>query len=546
DEMNLPDDVIRVREDPPLSGPAAAIAAGVTALEDNGTDDTEDNDLVLLLAADLVNPGAAVTALLEKTDGKGAVATVDGRLQPLLSVARLGTLREAIGEDALENAPVMRLLRRLDLPQVELSTTAAADVDTWEDWMEAVRHIPVTWDDARDSIVAAVPRCTASDTKPPEPGDVLAADLPSPMDVPHYTSSAMDGFAVNGEGPWRLLAEPTRDAQGRNVHRTGGTLAPGEALPVLTGSLIPDGTTAVVRSENAVVDSGTLTADTPVPGRDIRPAGQEWSAGEVLVRAGVRLTARHVAMLGACGVDEVEVTRKPRVACAFTGNEVIGNGIPEPGEVRDAFSASFPALLGDWGADTIATDRLPDDPVAVEDWLRRPDVRGADIVVLTGGSGRSGQDFARRFITRAADEILADEVACQPGHPTLITRRGRGEDTQLVIGVPGNPFAAHVSLHSFVAPAVTSRLGLASPTATGTGVVTADVDPIQRDRVRLVPATRDSDSTSNGGDRFTPAPGAHSHMLSGYAAADVLLVVPQDGLAAGDALTTAVTRYRPR
>lgn len=386
----------------------------------------------------------------------------------------------------------------------------------------------VSWGEARRRIVDGSGR-TRAVTKTPAPGDVVHRDVLSPMDVPHYTSSAMDGFAVSGPGPWRLLADPASGNQGHNVHRAGGVLRSGEALPVLTGSLMPDGATAVVRTENATVDGAELTAVTPDDGRDVRPSGQERSAGDVLVEAGVRLTPRHVAMIGAGGVDEIEAYERPRVACAFTGNEVIEHGVPGPGEVRDAFRVSFPALLQDWGAAVSCTDRLPDDPVAVEDWLRRPEVQDADIVVLTGGSGRSGQDFARRFISRAADEIIADEVACQPGHPTLITRRASpagASGNQLVIGVPGNPLAAHVALHSFVAPAVAALLGAPAPTATGSGTVTTPVDPIRRDRVRLVPAT-------TGGDGLTPAPGACSHMLSGYAAADVLLIVPPEGLDGG-------------
>lgn len=394
-------------------------------------------------------------------------------------------------------------------------------------------HTPVTWDEARARVLDACRTPGARDRtvcRSPVPGDVTAAPVTAPVDVPHYTSSAMDGFAVNGPGPWKLLALPVTGAHGRNVHNTGGALDVGQALPVLTGSLLPDGTTAVVRSEDSSTAGSSLTADYPGDGRDIRPAGQEWERGETLVDAGVVLGSGHCAMLGICGVDEIELVAPPRVACAFTGNEVIDHGVPAPGEVRDAFGVSFPALLSRWGADVVCTDRVPDDPVAVEDWLRRPDVQDADLVVMTGGSGRSGQDFARRFITRVADDVLADEVACQPAHPTLIIRRS----DQLVFGVPGNPLAAHAALHSFVAPAVAVLSGRGGADGTdGTdirhGTTTDAVGPLRRDRVRLLPARL------NEGE-LAPVPGAHSHMLSGYAVADALMIVPSDGLSPGDAV----------
>ncbi|WP_420099785.1 molybdopterin molybdotransferase MoeA [Corynebacterium sp.] len=394
-------------------------------------------------------------------------------------------------------------------------------------------HTPVTWDEARARVLDACQEPGTQDRtvrRSPVPGDVTAAPVTAPVDVPHYTSSAMDGFAVNGPGPWTLLALPVTGAHGRNVHNTGGGLDVGQALPVLTGSLLPDGTTAVVRSENSRVsnpdDAGgsSLTAGYPGDGRDIRPAGQEWERGETLVDAGVELGPGHCAMLGVCGVDEVDLVAPPRVACAFTGNEVIDHGVPAPGEVRDAFGVSFPALLTHWGADVVCTDRVPDDPVAVEDWLRRPDVQDADLVVVTGGSGRSGQDFARRFVTRVADDVLADEVACQPAHPTLIVRRS----DQLIFGVPGNPFAAHAALHSFVAPAVAVLSGRGGADVLH-GTTTDAVDPLRRDRVRLLPARLS-------GSELAPVPGAHSHMLSGYALADALMVVPSDGLSPGDAV----------
>ncbi|MGJ0182225.1 molybdopterin molybdotransferase MoeA [Corynebacterium glyciniphilum] len=388
-------------------------------------------------------------------------------------------------------------------------------------------HTPVTWDEARARVLDACRTPGTQDRtvrRSPVPGDVTAAPVTAPVDVPHYTSSAMDGFAVNGPGPWTLLALPVTGAHGRNVHNTGGALDVGQALPVLTGSLLPDGTTAVVRSEDSSTAESSLTADYPGDGRDIRPAGQEWARGETLVDAGVVLGPGHCAMLAVCGVDEIELVSPPRVACAFTGNEVIDHGIPAPGEVRDAFGASFPALLTGWGADVVCTDRVPDDPVAVEDWLRRPDVQDADLVVMTGGSGRSGQDFARRFITRVADDVLADEVACQPAHPTLVIRRS----DQLVFGVPGNPFAAHAALHSFVAPAVAVLSGRGDADVLH-GTTTGTVGPLHRDRVRLLPARVDD-------GELAPVPGAHSHMLSGYAVADALMVVPADGLSPGDAV----------
>ncbi|MDN5682854.1 NTP transferase domain-containing protein [Corynebacterium glyciniphilum] len=135
DLPGLPVDVLRTQEDPPLAGPAAALAAGVAALHSNGT--AGDADPVLLLAADLVAPAGSVDVLLKSVQDApaGCIGTVDGRMQPLLSVVRFGALRTAVDGNDFTDAPAMALLRRLDLQETPLPS--AADIDTWDD---AVTH----------------------------------------------------------------------------------------------------------------------------------------------------------------------------------------------------------------------------------------------------------------------------------------------------------------------------------------------------------------------------------------------------------------------
>jgi molybdopterin-guanine dinucleotide biosynthesis protein A len=134
--VDLPPGVHRVREDPPLSGPAAAIATGVRALETDGPD-----DMVLLVAGDLVSPADAVETLRaawarpRRQTSDGCVAVTDGRRQPLLSMVRLSRLRTVVGDGTFRDAPVRALLRTLDLTEVPVAT--APDIDTWED---AVTH----------------------------------------------------------------------------------------------------------------------------------------------------------------------------------------------------------------------------------------------------------------------------------------------------------------------------------------------------------------------------------------------------------------------
>lgn len=547
--MDLPAGVECVREDPPLSGPASAIAAGVRALSDESA-----QDWVLILAGDMPEPLGGINALLEAagfckgnvpptSTNDGFIAVAAGRDQPLLSLLRLGAAREAFA--GVTGGSVMRVMDSLNLQRVAVELAPAADIDTWEDAQShgfGIAEGAASWVGARQRVADVAhaiftQRLARASLKAPQLGDVLSEDVCAPLPVPHYSSSAMDGYAVSGPGPWTLMDEHAEGAQGRNIHRTGGSLTDGEALPVLTGSLIPEGTTAVVRSEHSEVTASSSLSMLPghevAPGADIRLAGEELAEGDILLTASTRISARHLALLSTCGVDSVQVLPELTVDLAFTGNEVITSGLPGPGEVRDAFSASFPALLESAGAHVQRCDRLRDDPSEVQDWL---DSSTADMVIVTGGSGHSGQDFARKFITEQADSILAESVRCAPGHPTLLTSRTTSRGTQLVVGAPGNPLAAHVALHSFALLAVAVASGQ-DFFPTQTCLTTSDFPPIRKDRVRLIPVAlpggHGSVQRKAGYPEADPMTRTNSHMLSGYAHADGLLVVPREGLTAG-------------
>ncbi|WP_288813094.1 molybdopterin-binding protein [uncultured Corynebacterium sp.] len=547
--MDLPAGVECVREDPPMSGPASAIAAGLRKLSGESVD-----DWVLLLAADMPEPLGGVEALLEAArlqadtpdapSPDGFIAVAAGRDQPLLSLLRLGPALEAFA--GITGGSVLRVLDSLNLTRIDVDLAPAADIDTWEEAQThgfGISEGATSWVSARQRVADVAhsiftERLARAFTRAPQEGDVLAADVASPMPVPHYSSSAMDGYAVSGPGPWELLDAPAEGAQGRNIHRTGGSLSHGQALPVLTGSLIPEGTTAVIRSEHSQVTSTTLSLSpgrSVEPGADIRVAGEELAEGDTLLEAGTRITARHLALLSTCGVDTVRVLPDLTVDLAFTGNEVITSGVPAPGEVRDAFSASFPALLESAGARIQRSDRLQDDPVEVQKWLASST---ADMVIVTGGSGHSGQDFARTFITEQADTVLAHSVRCAPGHPTLLTTRTTARGTQLIMGAPGNPLAAHVALHSFGLLAVLVASGQ-DYFPTQTCLNPSHFPPIRKDRIRLIPvalSSRGRDSRT-GYPTADPMTRTNSHMLSGYARADGLLVVPSEGLTAGQLAT---------
>ncbi len=365
------------------------------------------------------------------------------------------------------------------------------------------------WRDARARAAAAAP-APAVEVVPLDlaAGRVLAEDLRTPIPLPHYASSAMDGWAVRGDAPWGL------------VDRLG--LEPGEAAVIVTGGLVPAGAEAVLRAEAGHVIAGRLwpvgeTGRRDVAGRrHIRPAGTEAAAGEPVLNAGALLTPPRVALAAATGADRLAVRRRPRVALVLTGDEVVEAGPPAPGMVRDSFRISLPAILDALGAEVVAIHRVGDDTEATRIAIGGDPV---DLVVTTGGTGGSHADQVRDAASRLGAEFLVPSVAMRPGGPTFLART----PDRLVLGLPGNPLAAVLGLLAVGGPLLEAWTGRA--VLTTTVVVETPVEG-RRGTTRLIPvAVRDGVAT--------PTAHAGSAMLRGLAAADAVLVVPEGGVAAG-------------
>ncbi|GAA3699826.1 molybdopterin-binding protein [Zhihengliuella alba] len=345
-------------------------------------------------------------------------------------------------------------------------------------------------------------------------GRVCAEDVLAPMDLPHFASSAMDGWAVSGPSPWRLVpaGDPRRPAP----------LESRTAAAVLTGAPLPAGTTAVLRSERGDASAGLLRATEPLrDGADIRPAGREASRGDLLVRAGTRLTPAHAAAVAVAGVDAVRVASAPRVRLVLTGDEVVETGVPEPGYVRDAFRPLLPAAVAGLGGEVAAVVRIGDDRRRTDEEI----AAAADLVILTGGTGRSRADHVRAAIEDLGAELLVDQIDMRPGHPALLARRADGA---LLVALPGNPLAAVAALLTLAAPALAGATGRAEPRPRRAPA--GEPHAPLPGRHRLVPSVVADDAT--GGlvacDRAGPG------MMRGLAGADVLMVVPPEGIEAGE------------
>ncbi|MFG2072200.1 molybdopterin molybdotransferase MoeA [Nonomuraea maritima] len=361
----------------------------------------------------------------------------------------------------------------------------------------------------------------------------LAAPLRALVAVPGVDVSAMDGYAVAGPGPWRIAGRvPAGGAP------YGAAPAPGEAVEVATGAPVPEGAESVLPYELADAD-GVWVAGDPEPGKHIRRRGEDVAEGAVVLSPGTVVTPVTLGLAAALGHDELLVRPRPKVAVVVTGDEVVDRGIPGPGRVRDAIGPFLPGLVAWAGGRVTATTRLADGPEALlaaldgEADARAPraaergrggargsvhgrlvdPVSEAGVVVVCGASSRGPADHLRAVVAEIGAEVLVDGVAVRPGHPQLLARLPGGP---LLVGLPGNPFAALSASLTLLVPILRALSGGA--TAHGTSALAGVVRPHPHD-TRLVPVRRSGrGAVPVGHDR----PGS----LWGAALADALAVLP--------------------
>jgi molybdopterin molybdotransferase len=404
-------------------------------------------------------------------------------------------------------------------------------------WVPAAGGHDPAWPEARQlAFEAATPLPPVRVPLDGAAGRVLTGPVTAMQDLPHYASAAMDGWAVNGSGPWLLV-------------ETGQPLAPGRACVIATGGLVPGGADAVLRKESgAVVDDYagkptlSLRADAkpgePMPGQHIRPAGTEAPAGEALIPAGTVLNPAHIALAAVAGHDHLEVQAKPVVAVVLTGSEVVTEGVPGPGQVRDTFGPQLGTVISSLGGTPGDFRRIGDSFDAWLDALRDTGASGsrADVVITTGGTGKSGTDHFRDAVAALGGRLLLDGIAMRPGHPAVLAELADG---RFVVGLPGNPLAAMMALTTIGAPLLA---GLANEPLQKVEYVTSgsDVAPdggcgagsaagAGKGRTRLIPC------------RFLSGlafPVGHTGpgMMRGLAWADGVMAVPPGGVDSGESV----------
>ena len=298
------------------------------------------------------------------------------------------------------------------------------------------------------------------------PGRVTAGPVRADRPSPAFDCAAMDGIAIRAGA---LAVPRNHDANARRSGRW--RLTPADFAWVDTGELMPPGTDTMVESERVHIGAdGIAWISGPAPrGLHVRPVGEDFAAGQLLIPAGHRIRPADLAAAAAAGHATLEVVQRPVVAILPTGDEIrpIGSAL-DPGQVTDSNSPMLAAQVTEAGGAPLVGDVQPDDPAAIAAAVTQA-ARDADLVLLIAGSSRGHRDHAPAVLAEAGS-LAVSGVAVRPGHPALLgyARPAESHGRQAagpvpVIGIPGYPLAAVVIFELFAVPLLAALQGSKPP-----------------------------------------------------------------------------------
>ncbi|MEH8253982.1 molybdopterin molybdotransferase MoeA [Aeromonas veronii] len=285
-------------------------------------------------------------------------------------------------------------------------------------------------------------------------GRVLASDIASPLAVPPFDNSAMDGYAVRlsdlTAGTPLIMAGKAFAGQPYQ-----GEWPAGHCVRIMTGAPVPAGTDAVVMQEETQADGGRITfLAQPEPGQNIRRAGSDIGKGACVLPVGTRLTPREMPLLASLGVATVPVRRPLKVAIFSTGDELKPVGTPlAHGDIYDSNRYGVRAMLARLGCDCLDLGIIPDDPAQLRAAFIRAD-KEADVLITTGGVSVGEADFTKQLLDELG-EIGFWKLAIKPGKPFAFGRLPHA----WFFGLPGNPVSAMVTFDQLVQPALAKLAG---------------------------------------------------------------------------------------
>jgi molybdopterin molybdotransferase len=340
-------------------------------------------------------------------------------------------------------------------------------------------------------------------------GLTLAEPLVPLAPMPAFPTSSIDGWAVRGDGPWRITGRVLAGEQAPAL------TADGTCVEIATGAMVPAGTSTIVRVEDSTIAGDQVTGEPRAP-HEWRDTGEEAAAGEELLPGGTLINPAVLGLAAAAGHDTLSVHAAPRVATLVFGDELLVQGVAGGGRVRDALGPQVPAWLRRLGAQaTKPVAPVPDTLDAHVDALKQAIDAKADVICTTGGTMHGPVDHLHPALKELGAEYVVNTVEVRPGFPMLVAAL---PDGRFVCGLPGNPQSAVVAIVTLVQPLLAGLVGQPLPPL---GTVTLGAEVAGRGgQTHLALVRRDA---ADG--MAYPLPHANSAMLRGLAQAIGFAVV---------------------
>jgi molybdopterin molybdotransferase len=283
-------------------------------------------------------------------------------------------------------------------------------------------------------------------------GRVLAEGVVSEVDVPGFSRSAMDGYALRGEESFGASAYDAIRLKVVGLSLPGapypGKLRPGEAVRIMTGAPIPEAADAVVKAEVCEERDGIVSISEAVaPKKNVGAIGEDIKKGEAVLSAGRRLRPQDAGLLSSMGRASVSCVREPRVQLVVTGDELLAAGsMPSGSQIVDSNSVVLRGLIARDGGRTLPFEILPDVPEKIRDAMADDQ---ADVVLVSGGTSVGQEDHAPRLLAELG-ELAFHGISMRPSSPTGIGRIG----SRLVFLLPGNPVSCLAAYEFFAGPTI--------------------------------------------------------------------------------------------
>ena len=286
-------------------------------------------------------------------------------------------------------------------------------------------------------------------------GRVLFEDVVAKYNDPEFPTAAMDGYAVLHEdlqsGRIEIIGY---NPAGSDEKRT---LKSGECIKTFTGSMMPHGADTLIPIENVTVEDGAILINESVPlGYAVRPIGEGYSAGDVLIKRGTKIGFAEIGVMAALGHVMVKVAQKPRVAVVSTGSEILDLGVfsDNPAQIRSSNNYTLAALFEQAGAEVVQLGTVGDDKNLIMQTLQNA-LSSADIVVSTGGVSVGDYDFVKDVIPRLGAEVVYKGVAIKPGKHILVAQK----EKKFFVALPGFAYSSTVTAILYVLPLLAKMLG---------------------------------------------------------------------------------------